>query len=146
MKDPAAAAEIIGTTAQLELYDLETSLAGPSISIGESRSRTHGSTTCSSRVQAQVEGRSDAYYVVNPKTKRVVSGPFGSRAEALRKSDGKVPAGRELFAVPQNMVVITCGEPAVVCPGGPQGQRCAAGPDVLLPLQVRAARDPADDR
>ena len=31
VKDPAAAAQIIGKTAQLELYDLETSLTGPSI-------------------------------------------------------------------------------------------------------------------
>src|SRR5262245_17310994 len=33
IKDPEAAAKVIGTTAQLELYDLETSLVGPSISI-----------------------------------------------------------------------------------------------------------------
>ncbi len=31
VKDPAAAAAIIGKTAQLELFDLETSLTGPSI-------------------------------------------------------------------------------------------------------------------
>ena len=121
VKDPASAAEIIGTTAQLELYDLETSLAGPSISIRGEPVENVSLYDLLARVQAQVEGRSDAYYVVNPTTKRVVSGPFGSRADALRKSDGKVPSGRELFAVPQNMVVITCGEPAVVCPGGPQG-------------------------
>src|SRR5262245_13721992 len=33
VKDPQAAAAIIGKTAQLELFDLETSLTGPSISI-----------------------------------------------------------------------------------------------------------------
>ena len=33
VKNPEAAAKIIGTTAQLELFDLETSLVGPSISI-----------------------------------------------------------------------------------------------------------------
>ena len=33
VKDPEAAAKIIGTTAQLELFDLETSLVGPSISV-----------------------------------------------------------------------------------------------------------------
>src|SRR6476659_7561718 len=33
VKDPQAAAKIIGTTAQLELYDLEASLAGPSVSV-----------------------------------------------------------------------------------------------------------------
>jgi SecD/SecF fusion protein len=125
VKDPAAAAEIIGTTAQLELYDLETSLTGPSISIQRYPVENPSLYDLLSRVQAQVEGESDAYYLVNPKTKRVTGGPFGSRADALRRSDGKLPPGRELFAVPQGMVVITCGEPAVVCPGGPQGSGVA---------------------
>ena len=58
---------------------------------------------------------------IEPTTKRVVSGPHGSEADALRKSGGKLPAGRELRAVPEGMVVITCGQGAVVCPGGPQG-------------------------
>jgi len=122
VKDPASAAEIIGTTAQLELYDLETSLAGPSISIRGEPVENPRLYDLLSRVQAQVdEGPSDAHYLVSTKARRVVSGPFGSREDALRKSDGKVPMGRALFAVPQDMVVITCGEPAVVCPGGPQG-------------------------
>ncbi|MDQ3380942.1 MAG: protein translocase subunit SecD [Actinomycetota bacterium] len=122
VKDPAAAAEIIGTTAQLELYDLETSLTGPSVSIRGEPVENPRLYDLLSRVQAQVdEGESDAYYLVNQQAKRVVSGPFGSSEDALRKSDGKLPAGRSLFAVPQDMVVITCGEPAVVCPGGPQG-------------------------
>ena len=122
VKDPAAAAEIIGTTAQLELYDLETSLTGPSVSIRGEPVENPRLYDLLSRVQAQVdEGESDAYYLVNQQAKRVVSGPFGSSEDALRKSDAKVPAGRSLFAVPQDMVVITCGEPAVVCPGGPQG-------------------------
>ena len=125
VKDPASAAEIIGTTAQLELYDLETSLAGPSISIQRYPVENPSLYDLLARVQTQVEGKSDAYYLVNPTTKRVTGGPFGSRAEALRRSDGKLPQGRELFAVPQDMVVITCGEPAVVCPGGPQGSGVA---------------------
>ena len=62
--------------------------------------------------------KSDAWYIVNPKTKRVVSGPYGSKEEALKKSGGELPAGRQLFAVPDGMVVVTCGEGAVVCPGG----------------------------
>ena len=41
------------------------------------------------QVQAQVkDGQSEAYYVVNTKTKRVVSGPYGSEEAALR------PVGR----------------------------------------------------
>jgi SecD/SecF fusion protein len=118
VKDPEAAAEIIGTTAQLELYDLETSLVGPSISIQGQPVETASLYTLLAQVQSQVKGESDAYYIVNPKTKRVVSGPYASKEDALKKSGGKLPAGRELFAVPKGMVVVTCGEGAVVCPGG----------------------------
>ena len=85
------------------------------------------------------DGKSEAYYVVNPKTKRVVSGPYGSEAEALKKSGGKLPAGREIFAVPDNMVVITCGKGAVVCPGA-GGAGVSARAHLVLPLQVRPAR------
>jgi SecD/SecF fusion protein len=123
VKDPQRAAEIIGSTAKLELYDLETSLVGPSISIQGQPIETASLYGLLAQVQSQVqEGDSDAYYIVNPKTKRVVSGPYGSEREALRRSGGELPANRELFAVPEGMVVITCGEGAVVCPGaGGQG-------------------------
>ena len=100
VKDPEAAAEIIGTTAQLELFDLETSLVGPSISIQGQPVETRRSTRSSRRSSRRSKDGSEAYYVVNPKTKRVVSGPYGSEEEALKRSGGKLPAGRELFAVP----------------------------------------------
>jgi SecD/SecF fusion protein len=123
VKDPEAAVELIGTTAQLELYDLETSLAGPSVSIRGDPVESPSLYDLLARVQAQVEKgtSSDAYYVVNPKAKRVVDGPFATVEEALKKSKGKLAQGRELFAVPKGMVVITCGASAVVCPGGPEG-------------------------
>ncbi|HLG09337.1 MAG TPA: protein translocase subunit SecD [Gaiellaceae bacterium] len=122
VKDPEAAAEIIGTTAQLELYDLETSLVGPSVSIRGEPVEHASLYELLAKVQTQAKGdTSDAYYVVNPKTKRVVSGPYASEKEALKKSGGKLPDGRELFAVPEEMVVVTCGEGAVVCPGGQNG-------------------------
>jgi SecD/SecF fusion protein len=122
VKDPERAAEIIGSTAKLELYDLETSLVGPSISIQGQPIESASLYGLLAQVQSRVEeGASEAYYIVNPTTKRVTSGPYGSEREALRKSRGELPAGRTLFAVPDGMVVITCGEGAVVCPGG-QGQ------------------------
>jgi SecD/SecF fusion protein len=119
VKDPQRAAEIIGSTAKLELYDLETSLTGPSISI-QGQPIEHASLySLLGKVQSRAgRGTPDAYYVVDPKAERVVSGPYGSEREALRRSGGKLPEGRRLFAVPEGMVVITCGEGAVVCPGG----------------------------
>jgi len=122
VKDPEAAARIIGTTASLELYDLETSLIGPSVSIRGEPVEHASLYELLAKVQAQAEqGKSDAYYLVNPKTKRIVAGPFSSEEEALKRFDGKLPEARELFKVPQGMVVVTCGETAVVCPGGPGG-------------------------
>ena len=132
VKDPEAAAEIIGTTAQLELYDLETSVVGPSTSVQGEPVETASLYALLARVQSQATGASDAYYVVNPKAKRVVSRPFGTEKDALRKAQGKarrlsgvgqspaagLPANRRVFAVPKTMVVVTCGEGAVVCPGG----------------------------
>jgi SecD/SecF fusion protein len=118
IEDPQAAAEIIGTTAQLELFDLEDSLVGPSITIRGEPVESTSLYALLAQVQAQAQGDdSDAYYVVNPKTERVVSGPYASEEAALRAAGGELPANRRLFAVPEDMVVITCGEGAVVCPG-----------------------------
>jgi SecD/SecF fusion protein len=131
VSDPEAAAEIIGTTAQLELYDLEASLAVPSISARGFPVEHASLYDLLARVQSQVEGKSDAYYVVNPKTKKVVSGPFPSEGDALKRTKGRLPAGRKLFAVPQDMVVVTCGSAdpdanvAAVCPGGQDGSGVA---------------------
>ena len=47
----------------------------------------------------------------------MVSGPYASEEDALRASGGELRAGRQLFAVPEGMAVVTCGEGAVVCPG-----------------------------
>ncbi len=128
VKDPEAAAKIIGTTAQLELYDLETSLTGPSTSIRGIPVEHASLYDLLSKVQAQVEdGKSDAWYVVNTKTKTIVSGPWESEEQALKKSKGRLGPNQRLFAEPDGTVVITCGTPdpkqasAVICPGN-QGQ------------------------
>jgi SecD/SecF fusion protein len=118
ISDPEAAAEIIGKTAQLELYDLETSLTGPSVSIQGQPIEFASLYDLLARVQAQADdGTPSAYYVFNTKTKRVVVGPVATEEQALKPFKGKLPQGRELFAVPDAMVVVTCGETAVVCPG-----------------------------
>ena len=49
VQDPEAAAEIIGTTAQLELFDLEASLIGPSIEHPRRAGRDHLACTACSR-------------------------------------------------------------------------------------------------
>jgi len=117
IKNPEAAAQIIGKTAQLELYDLETSLTGPSLSINGEPVEHASLYELLAAVQSQGKsGKSDAYYVFDTKTKRLVGGPYGTQAEAGKVANAR--KGREVFAVPQGMVVVTCGQNAVVCPGG----------------------------
>jgi SecD/SecF fusion protein len=116
VKNPEAAAQIIGKTAQLELFDLETSLVGPSINLANGAPVEHTSLyELLAAVQTQAQGKSDAYYVFNQKTKKLVAGPFSTQKAAEKVADAK--PGREVLAVPRHMVVVTCGENAVVCPG-----------------------------
>ena len=140
VKDPAAAAAIIGKTAQLELFDLETSLTGPSIDATGNPVAIGRLYDLLARVQAlAAEGTSEEWYVFNAK-KRLVEGPATSREEALRRWKGKVPKGFKVFAAPEGTVVIRCNTTAAICPGtAPRRQR-------LVPLQVRATRGAADDR
>jgi SecD/SecF fusion protein len=127
VRDPEAAAAIIGKTAQLELYDLETSLVGPSTSIRGEPIEFTSLYDLLARVQSQAEqGKPTAYYVFNSKNKKIMAGPEATKRELPKKFRGKLPEGREILAVPAGMVVVTCGEPAVVCPGG---QGAGVAPD-----------------
>jgi SecD/SecF fusion protein len=117
--DPEAAAQIIGKTAQLELFDLETSLVGPSISIRGEPVEHASLYALLSKVQVDAKkGTPDTFYIFNTKTKRIALGPVTSKP-AAEKAAGK--KNRTLLAVPQGMVVVTCGENAGFCPGGQGG-------------------------
>ena len=84
VKDPAAAAAIIGKTAQLELFDLETSLTGPSIDAQGNPVAIPRLYALLARVQALAsQGTPDEWYVFNAK-KRLVSGPAATRELALK--------------------------------------------------------------
>jgi SecD/SecF fusion protein len=120
VKDPAAAAGIIGKTAQLELFDLERDLVSPSI---DARTRQPIATPklydlLAGQQALADKGTPDTYYVFRTKGKKLVRGPVQTREAALAKWGGKLPPGHKLFAVPPNTVVVRCGAGgAVVCPG-----------------------------
>ena len=117
VKDPEAAAKIIGKTAQLELYDLEVNLAPPSIDASRFPVAKSSVFDLLAGQQAlATKGRSEQYWLFDKKKKLAV-GPVATKEAALRKSAGKVPAGYRLFAVPPGTVVISCGVGEVVCPG-----------------------------
>ncbi|MEI7759904.1 MAG: protein translocase subunit SecD [Thermoleophilia bacterium] len=117
VKNPEAAAKIIGKTAQLELYDLETSLVSPSIDITGNPQPRDSVYALLAGQQALVKGTSDQWWLFDKKKKLVV-GPVSTKEKALARYDGKVPDGYKLFGTPSETVVISCGVQAVVCPGG----------------------------
>jgi SecD/SecF fusion protein len=116
IKDPAAAAEVIGKTAQLELFDLEVNLRPPSID-------AQGNPIATNTIYALLAGQqglvkkseADAWYLFDKK-KKLVAGPVSTQAQALRKFGGEVPAGYKLFGTPPKTVVVSCGV-GEICPG-----------------------------
>jgi SecD/SecF fusion protein len=117
VRDPAAAARIIGKTAQLELFDLEVNLVPPSRDANGFPVPSDTVYKLLAGQQALVaEGQSDQWYVFN-KQKKLVAGPVATRDAALRTFDRKLPQGYRLFGVPPKTVVVSCGIDEVVCPG-----------------------------
>src|SRR3954453_8239058 len=139
VKDPEADAKIIGKTAQLELYNLETSLVAPSVDINGNPQPRGSVYDLLAGQQAIVKGKSDQWgvfdkkkkLVVGPvsrkgksgqwwvfqKKKKLVFGPVSTKGKALSKYKGKLPEGYKLFGTPNGTVVISCGVQAQICPG-----------------------------
>ncbi len=116
VSNPAAAAAIIGKTAQLQFYDLEADLVPPSIDAQGFPVATTSLYALLARVQSQLGKNPESWYLFNRLHKQVV-GPVPTKAQALRRYGGRLPKGYSLFGVPTKTTVITCGPPAVACPG-----------------------------
>ncbi|HEU0335147.1 MAG TPA: protein translocase subunit SecD [Gaiellaceae bacterium] len=115
--NPEAAAEIIGKTAQLELFDLEADLVPPSIDAQKFPVAKGSIYDLLAGQQSLVkEDAAESWYLFN-KQKKLVAGPENSKAKALQKHGGKVPDGFKLFATPPKTVVVSCGADEPVCPG-----------------------------
>jgi SecD/SecF fusion protein len=127
--DPAKAASIIGKTAQLELYDLETSLTGPSITASGNPQQATSLDQLLSAVQSQAKsGQPEGYYAFG-KNKDKFVGPAQTRAAALKQAkQGKLKRPYSVLALPKNTAVITCDSTEVVCPGDLPQQGNAIGP------------------
>src|SRR2546426_9634750 len=82
--DPAKAASIIGKTAQLALYDLETSLTGPSLNATGNPQQETSLYKLLSAVQTQAkQGKPEGYYAFGKNKQRFV-GPAANPAAAKR--------------------------------------------------------------
>jgi SecD/SecF fusion protein len=132
------AAQIIGATAQLELYDMETSLVPPSIDAAQNAVATTSLYGLLTGVQSGQTGLPSEYYLFNSRTRTPVAGPALTLAQlerdpavknlkplaagtkkspSFRTSPG-FPTGYLLLKVPANRTVVTCdAKTSVVCPG-----------------------------
>jgi hypothetical protein len=139
--DVNKAAQIIGTTAQLQFFDLEEDVTGPSKDPQQGVVATSNLFNLLKQVEPDTKkGKPTAYYLFNQK-KQPVAGPEDSTEKLLnstlpgkegkpgKKLTGEVPAGFTMLAVPNKTTVITC-DTTTGCPDGR---------DRLLPLQVRPA-------
>jgi SecD/SecF fusion protein len=140
--DPKKAAQLIGKTAQLELFDLEADLTGPSINAQGFPVGTPSlfNLLAGQQARAQQTGTPTAYYLFDAK-KRVVAGPADTRQAIVSARDGLVQAALQaqakpgkpgakkpsasaanpksytIFAVPNGTVILTCGTTDLFCPG-----------------------------
>ncbi len=144
VKDPAAAARIIGKTAQLELFDLEANLVSPSI---DSRTREPIATAklydLLAGQQALVAAKgADTWYVFDAKTKKLVRGPVQSKEGALAKWGGKLPAGEQAVRRADRHGRRLLRDRRGRLPGR---RRREPDHELVLPPQVRPAQRPRDD-
>src|SRR4051812_28584510 len=134
--DPKKAAELIGKTAQLELFDLEADLTGPSISSqGFPAPSTRLFDLLAGQQALAKRGTPTGWYVFDDK-KRLVAGPLQTRAAAIQARDSAVRAAKapatpgqtkdrrstnpkhyKPVAPPAGLNVLPGGDSAVVCTG-----------------------------
>jgi SecD/SecF fusion protein len=135
--DPKAAAALIGKTAQLEFYDLEADLTGPSktATVPPQPNPEPNVYSLLAGQQALVKDKgASAWYLFDKSTRKLIAGPAVSRdalfntrpAKRLHISARSVAAAAAktpkpsyvVFGVPKGTVAISCGTDASICPGG----------------------------
>ncbi len=129
------AAAIIGETAQLELYDLETSLVPPSVDASQNPVSTSSLYGLLTTVQSGQKGQPSQYYLFNSRTKLPVAGPDDT-LKALKND----PAARKLRPLKAKKVTVTTGKgkakhqatklvsPGKTTPGFPAGYQVLTVP------------------
>jgi SecD/SecF fusion protein len=123
--DPAKAAQLIRSTAQLMLFDFESDLTGPSIDANGNPVATPGVYSLLKQVQSRAaNGEPEAFYLFRSKTtttkpkkkgakpSTTVAHSYVSQAstlkELLRPFGGKAPPRGEVLKVPANTIVVRC--------------------------------------
>jgi SecD/SecF fusion protein len=124
--DVGKAAKLIGTTAQLQFFDLENDVVPPST---DGNGNVVADTNIFHLLQAvqkdAKKGTPTAFYLFDAKKKKQ-GGPEDTRQKLLDTTalNGKVPKGWTVLAVPANTTLVSCPQ-VNGCPGVQQGQQSA---------------------
>ncbi len=124
IKNPDQVIEILGKTAQLELFDLESNLVAPSKGVQGFPVAKESLYALLAGQQALVKDDTKTTWYLFDDKQKLRAGPKGDKDELLQtnvvKKAGKVgtlPKGWKVFGVPPKTVVLECGIGEVVCPG-----------------------------
>jgi SecD/SecF fusion protein len=119
----ARAAEIIGKTAQLQFYDLQADLVtGKSVDAAGNPIPGERLRPLLTRENKLEEGATPTQWYLFSKDNKLLAGPADRKEDLVNTLDtGEVPEGAKYFATPEGQIVISCGPPTVVCPGGTTG-------------------------
>ncbi len=128
IKNPAQVIEVLGKTAQLELFDLEANLVPPSIGVERFPVAKDSLYDLLAGQQALIkDGAKTTWYLFDGKRK-VRAGPVTQKSKLLQSKvvdqageKGKLPKGWRVFGVPPKTAVLTCGIGETGCPG--EGQQ-----------------------
>ena len=102
VRDPAAAAEIIGKTAKLELFGLQANLVAPSVDARTGAAdRDREAVRPARRAAGACQSRRPGHVLRLPgEGQEARARARGDEEAALAKWGGKLPPGHKLFAVP----------------------------------------------
>jgi SecD/SecF fusion protein len=118
--DAARAAEIVGTTAQLQFFKLEGDAVGPTKGSVDNPVIPNTSPlpllTPESKLKAGDE-EPNAWYLYG-KDKKLVAGPGKTKQDVIDSlPGGTVPKDAKWYYVPADRIILTCGKQQEVCPG-----------------------------
>jgi SecD/SecF fusion protein len=120
--DPNSAVKLIGTTAQLWLFDVNENTLDPTRDPNGFPVPSTDLYKLLKELQPRTKrGTPQEYYLTDPKTKKVVGAAEDSQQrirQAYRTRTGKaVPKAFQILGIPEKTIILTCGTTERYCPG-----------------------------
>jgi SecD/SecF fusion protein len=120
--DPDKAADLIGKTAQLWLFDVNENTLDPTRDENGFPIPAENQFQLLKELQPRTKrGEIPEYYLVDPKAEKVIAGPEDTRErirQSYRTRTGKaVPKNFRIWGIPEKTIILVCGVGERYCPG-----------------------------